>query len=241
MKVLTEHEGGAVSRVYLPCTAGAEVEPVNRYLAHLIDAAYSPNTVAGYAYDLRHLLTFLAANGLSINDFRPLTAFELLGYLRRIPSRRPAQRLGLAVATDRGRLLAPSSVQRILAATSSFYEWAIAVEYYTAASDYARRLRQRLAVEQQLIADAQHRGWDREEERTNDPLREFQSYWQSRRTRAGNVGSHEPPQVVHRVVRGGQTCRPQPPGGTRRTPNLRGHGMGSKRVRARKLRTRRAP
>ncbi|SKQ83306.1 tyrosine-type recombinase/integrase [Mycobacteroides abscessus] len=132
MKVLTEHEGAVVRRVYLSGPAGAELEPINRYLAHLIDAEYSPNTVAGYAYDLRHLLTFLAAKGLSINDFRPPTAFELLGYLRRTPSRRPAQRLGLAVATDRGRLLAPSSVQRILAATSSFYEWAIAVEYYAA-------------------------------------------------------------------------------------------------------------
>ncbi|TWS23803.1 hypothetical protein FK268_13685 [Tsukamurella sputi] len=86
----------------------------------MIDAEYSPNTVAGYAYGLRHRLKFLAAKGLSINDFRTPTAFEFLGYLRRIPSGRPEQRLGLAGATDHGRLLAPSSVQRKLAATSSF-------------------------------------------------------------------------------------------------------------------------
>jgi integrase/recombinase XerD len=37
----------------------------------------------------------------------------------------------LAVATAEGRLLSPATVSRILAATSSFFEWAIAAELYT--------------------------------------------------------------------------------------------------------------
>jgi integrase len=38
--------------------------------------------------------------------------------------------LGLAVATEQGRLLSAATVQRVLAATSSFFEWAIAAEAY---------------------------------------------------------------------------------------------------------------
>jgi integrase len=79
---------------------------------------------------LRHLAGFLTERGLDWSDFRPATALEFLGYLRRVPSRRPAQRLGLTVATQEGRLLSPATVQRVLAATSSFFEWAIAVEAY---------------------------------------------------------------------------------------------------------------
>ena len=58
----------------------------------------------------------------------------LLAFLRQVPSRRPAQRLGLAVVADGqegpGRLLSPATVDRILAAVSSFYDWAIVAEEY---------------------------------------------------------------------------------------------------------------
>lgn len=96
---------------------GDEVVPVNRSLSHLTDSGYSPNTVCAYGYDLRHLARFLSERSLGWNDFRPATALEFLGYLRRVPSRRPAQRLGMTVATEQGRLLSPATVQRVLAAT----------------------------------------------------------------------------------------------------------------------------
>ena len=73
------------------------------------------------------------------NDFRPSTALEFLAYLRRMPSRRPAQRLGLTVATEDGRLLSAATVQRVLAATSSFFDWAIAAEQYTAGDNPMQR------------------------------------------------------------------------------------------------------
>lgn len=76
---------------------------------------------------------------MSWNDFGPATALEFLGYLRRVPSRRPAQRLGLTVATEQGRLLAPATVQRVLAATSSFFDWAIAAEQYTTGENPMQR------------------------------------------------------------------------------------------------------
>ncbi len=132
MRVVKQREGGIVRRVALLDDAGHEVVSITRFLSHLSDAEYSPNTVCAYAYDLRHLVRFLDVRSLGWNDFRPATALDFLGYLRRVPSARPAQRLGLTVATDQGRLLSAATVQRVLAATSSFFNWAIAAEQYTA-------------------------------------------------------------------------------------------------------------
>jgi len=139
VRVVREVDVGIVRRVVLLDDAGSEVEPVTRFLAHLSDVNYSPNTMCAYAYDLRHLAQFLAERSLSWNDFFPPTAFEFLGYLRRVPSRRPAQRLGLTVATEQGRLLSAATVQRVLAATSSFFDWAIAAEQYTAGENPMQR------------------------------------------------------------------------------------------------------
>jgi integrase/recombinase XerD len=130
VRVVKEKDGGIVRRVVLVDGAGEPVGPPTRFLAHLMDAAYSPNTVCAYGYDLRYLFMFLDAEPLDWRDFDPPAAMRLLGFLRRLPSRRPAQRMGLAVATEDGRLLAPATVQRILAATSSFYEWAISAAEY---------------------------------------------------------------------------------------------------------------
>lgn len=139
MRVVKHRESGVVCRVVLLDEAGAEVVPVNRFLSHLSDSNYSPNTVCAYAYDLAHLARFLDQQAIGWDEFRPLTALEFLGYLRRVPSQRPAQRLGLTVATEQGRLLSPATVQRILAATSSFFDWAIAVEQYAAGENPMQR------------------------------------------------------------------------------------------------------
>jgi integrase/recombinase XerD len=139
VRVVKRHERGIVGRVVLLDDAGGEVVAVSRFLSHLTDSTYSPNTVCAYAYDLRHLVRFLEQHALDWNDFRPSTALEFLAYLRRVPSRRPAQRLGLTVATEQGRLLSAATVQRVLAATSSFFEWAIAAEQYTAGENPMQR------------------------------------------------------------------------------------------------------
>ena len=65
--------------------------------AHLGDRQFSPNTLAAYGYDLKYLFTFLDREGLDWQDFRAPHGLALLAFLRRVPSRRPAQRLGLAV------------------------------------------------------------------------------------------------------------------------------------------------
>jgi integrase/recombinase XerD len=139
VRVIKQCEGGIVRRVILLDDAGVEVEPVSRFLAHLGDANYSPNTMCAYAYDLAHLARFLEQGAIGWDEFRSSTALEFLGYLRRVPSRRPAQRLGLTVVTGQGRLLSPATVQRVLAATSSFFDWAIAAERYTAGENPMQR------------------------------------------------------------------------------------------------------
>lgn len=139
MHVVKESDGGIVRRVVLLDDAGDEVALVTRFLSHLSDSGYSPNTLCAYAYDLRHLVSFLDRQGMTWSGFRPSTALEFLAYLRRIPSRRPAQRLGLGVATGEGRLLSAATVARVLAATSSFFEWAIAAEEYAGADNPMQR------------------------------------------------------------------------------------------------------
>jgi len=58
VRVVKDRVGGVVRRVVLLDDAGVEVVPVNRFLSHLTDANYSPNTVCAYAYDLAHLTRF---------------------------------------------------------------------------------------------------------------------------------------------------------------------------------------
>lgn len=130
MRVVKERVGGIVRRVQLLDETGDEITLVTRFLSHLVDSGYSPNTVCAYAYDLRHLVSFLDERGITFGEFRPSSALEFLAYLRRVPSRRPAQRLGLSVVAGQGLLLSAATVQRVLAATSSFFEWAIVAEAY---------------------------------------------------------------------------------------------------------------
>lgn len=43
--MVKERKDGIVRRVMLVDDHGGEVVPVNRFLSHLVDAGYSPNTV----------------------------------------------------------------------------------------------------------------------------------------------------------------------------------------------------
>jgi integrase/recombinase XerD len=130
VRVVKEKDGRIVRRVGLVDEAGEVSGPPTRFLGHLMDGGYSPHTVCAYGYDLCYLFKFLDSELLDWRAFDPPAAMRFLGFLRRLPSQRPAQRMGLAVATAGGRLLAPATVQRILAATSSFYEWAISAAEY---------------------------------------------------------------------------------------------------------------
>jgi len=134
VRVVKQRDGGIVRRVQLLDDAGDPVGPVCRFLDHLVDRGLSPHTLCAYAYDLKYLFTFLAQEGMDWRVLRAPDTLRLLAFLRRTPSRRPAQRLGLTVvvggAETPGRLLAPATVNRVLAAVASFYDWAIVAEEY---------------------------------------------------------------------------------------------------------------
>lgn len=76
MRVVKQREDGIVRRVVLFDDRGDEVEVINRFLSHLADSGYSPNTVCAYGYDLRHLVRFLDQHAIGWNDFRPSTRWS---------------------------------------------------------------------------------------------------------------------------------------------------------------------
>jgi site-specific recombinase XerD len=128
---------------YLLLRWGVGVAPIDRFLQFLADRNMSPNTQRAYAYDLRHFLRFLAGEGCEWANFQAQRAPDLLHYLRHVRSSGHPRRAELRPVSvdggDAGRVLAPASVHRILAAVASFYEWAIAVGEYDADSPLQRR------------------------------------------------------------------------------------------------------
>ncbi|MYU10044.1 tyrosine-type recombinase/integrase [Streptomyces sp. SID8361] len=128
---------------------GEPVAEACRFLDHLVDRGFSPHTICACAYDLRRLFTFLAVEGRDWRQFRGPDALRLLAFLRRAPSRRPGQWLGLTVVVGGPEapdsLLSPATVNRILAAVSSFYDWAVVAEEYDGDSPMHKRLDPALA------------------------------------------------------------------------------------------------
>jgi len=120
--------GGPVSLVLLD-DDDRPIPAVSRFLRHLAARDYSPNTLSAYAYDLLHFMRFLARSGGTVADFTPPQSLDFLAYLREVPSRRHAQRFGLALCTTADGQpairLSATTINRILAAVSSFYEYLI--------------------------------------------------------------------------------------------------------------------
>jgi integrase len=105
---------------------------VTGFLQYLTARGYSPNTLSAYAHDLQHFLRFLAQQDLGYAEFRPPHALLLLEYLCGLPSRDQVQRLSPVLCTtsdgQSGTRLSAPTINRILAAVSSFYEYLILSE-----------------------------------------------------------------------------------------------------------------
>ncbi len=128
MRVRQQRGEEGSHRVDLLDEGGEPVEVVSGFLRFLAARDCSPNTLVSYAYDLRHLWRFFDRDGLSWQEFAPRHSIGLLEYLRSVPSRRPRQRMTLTVVVDAdgpATKLAATTVNRILAAVSSFYEYVI--------------------------------------------------------------------------------------------------------------------
>jgi hypothetical protein len=125
-----------VRRWLLVDEAGRSIEIVGRFLRFLQNRAMSPNTVQAYARDLTHFFRFLDQRQVGFGDVGPAVIVDFLEYLTHLPVRRPGKRQALAVVTTdaqgAGRRRAATSINRTMAAVSSFYEFVITVEEYAA-------------------------------------------------------------------------------------------------------------
>ena len=119
--------------------AGEPLPIVTGFLRYLTARGCSPNTVSAYAHDLLHFFRFLDVAELSWQSFGPPQTIGFLEYLRAVPARRPSKRPGLAVVADSGShgatRLSPPTVNRVLAAVSSFYDYLILSGSFTAADN----------------------------------------------------------------------------------------------------------
>ncbi len=106
------------------------VPEVDAFLRHLEARGCSPNTLSAYAHDLLRFYGFLAEQEMGRDEFTAARSLAFLEYLRTAPSRKRAQRLSPVLvadgrADDGGALtrLSPATVNRAIAAVSSFYEF----------------------------------------------------------------------------------------------------------------------
>jgi len=101
---------------------------VSDFLNYLTARDCSPNTVRAYAYDLAQFWCFLEPKQLTWTALTTELAVEFLTHLRRETSRRRGSSRSLVLMTSDRRAIpsrrSPATVNRTLAAVSSFYEWA---------------------------------------------------------------------------------------------------------------------
>jgi integrase/recombinase XerD len=101
-------------------TNGAPIAAVASFLRFLRARDCSPNTIAAYAYDLGAFYVFLRDTGLTIETFTAARAVDLLAFLRD-HGRRSVGRPPLLPYVV-GHRLAATTINRMLAAVSTFYE-----------------------------------------------------------------------------------------------------------------------
>jgi integrase/recombinase XerD len=123
--------------------ADAIVPVAGDFLAHLAARGCSPNTILAYGHDLGHLRRFLGAAQLAWDELTPERAVDLLAHLRATPARRRGRPRTPVLASSEGALagppgLSPATVNRALAAVSSFYDWAILAGRFDGPNPIAR-------------------------------------------------------------------------------------------------------
>jgi integrase/recombinase XerD len=104
---------------------------VSEFLRYLEAKGCSPNTVRAYAFDLRQFAGFLERVSVNWDKLTKGRAVELLLFLRSIPAKRRN-------VPSSGARLSPATVNRILAAVASFYEWAQLAGHFDSSSPFER-------------------------------------------------------------------------------------------------------
>jgi integrase/recombinase XerD len=113
-----------------------------QFTAYLDASGYSPNTARAYGHDLTHLRSFLGEQELDWRALTPARAVDLVVYLRKKRSRRRGAAQLPSLAMVDGEAVAArlnvATVNRVLAAVSSFYEWARITERFDGPSPMTR-------------------------------------------------------------------------------------------------------
>jgi len=96
------------------------VVPVERFLAYLASVERSPNTAKAYAHDLKDWFTFLGGHDLAWQRVTLEDVAAFVGWLRLPPAARDGR---VRVLPTVEHHCGPASVNRKLAALTSFYEF----------------------------------------------------------------------------------------------------------------------
>jgi integrase/recombinase XerD len=111
--------GGEVSYTVTD-SDGLPVGPVEAYLAHLSVVGRAPNTVAGYAHDLRDYVEWLDLRGLDYRAVSLEQVGEFFGWLRRP---KPARRPGVFALPSAPPAVVGRTLARKRAALAGFYRF----------------------------------------------------------------------------------------------------------------------
>jgi integrase/recombinase XerD len=113
-----------------------------QFSVYLDASGCSPNTARAYGHDLTHLRCFLVEQGLDWRALTPARAVDLLIHLssKRSHKRGAAQHPSLVVVDGKRAVsrLSIATINRVLAAVSSFYEWAQITERFDGPSPITR-------------------------------------------------------------------------------------------------------
>lgn len=139
-------KGGAIgspSDIELVGSHGNPIVIVGEFLKFLAARGCSPNTIRAYAHDLAHLWRFLSATRLDWHRLTPQYALDFVVHLRTVPASGHPRIRGPVLAARSGRrvpgpVLPPATVNRALAAVSSFYSWAITSSQFEGSNPVAR-------------------------------------------------------------------------------------------------------
>jgi site-specific recombinase XerD len=99
---------------------GLPVDAVEAFLAHLAAVGRSPNTVAGYAHDLRDFVEWLGQVG---RDFQALSLEELTGFFAWVARPVEARVPGVFMLPGTPCAVEPATLVRKRAALASFYRF----------------------------------------------------------------------------------------------------------------------
>ena len=126
-------------RIQLVDDSGTPITIVTRFLSYLAGRGYSPNTLVAYCHDLKHLFVFLHAHRLDLAAFTPARAVGFLLFLNASGDTRPCAggpippTRQIELTADEGpapsaKPLAATTINRMLATVSAFFEYLILAE-----------------------------------------------------------------------------------------------------------------